>query len=89
MAICKEGGISPKGKLEIPIIGFKDNKKLDGIPNENFPQSITKTMSKFNLSRIIINGGSLCDIMYAELFEKLGLRKEKLYPYMCSEPLSL
>lgn len=42
------------------------------------------------MSRILIDNGSSCDIMYAELFEKLGMKKEKLWPYARShlQPLN-
>lgn len=42
------------------------------------------------MSRILIYNGSSCDIMYAELFEKLGMKKEKLWPYAGSnlQPLN-
>lgn len=38
-------------------------------------------MENFYISRILIDGGILCDIMYDELFEQLGLKKDKLLPY--------
>lgn len=52
------------------------------IPNEIFPLVIMTTMENFDVSRIIIDGGSSCDIIYIELFDKLGLKKDKLSPYM-------
>lgn len=64
----------------LPIIMFKDNKKVDEIPNEIFPLVITAIMENFNILRILINGGDSCDIIYAKLFEKLRLKKEKLSP---------
>lgn len=39
------------------------------------------------MSRILTDNGSSCDIMYAELFEKLGMKKEKLSPYAGSHLL--
>lgn len=36
MAISKEEIMVPDGKLEIPILGFVDNKKIGGFLNEIF-----------------------------------------------------
>ncbi|MCI04679.1 hypothetical protein A2U01_0025726, partial [Trifolium medium] len=42
-----------------------------------------RSMLCFNddVSRILIDQGSSCDVMYQELFEKLGLKKEDLCQY--------
>lgn len=57
---------------ERPIIGFKNNEKIRGISYEIFPFVITMTMTNFNVSRILIDEESSCDIMYAVFFTKLG-----------------
>lgn len=38
-------------------------------------------MTNFNVSKISIDKGSSCDIMYAKLFEKIELKRKKLWPY--------
>ncbi|MCI97624.1 hypothetical protein A2U01_0118925, partial [Trifolium medium] len=38
-------------------------------------------MAHHDVSRILIDQGSSCDVMYRELFQKLGLRRECLCPY--------
>lgn len=45
---------------------------------------ITTTMANFDVLRILIDKEGLCNIMYADLFEKLGLRKENMSPYIGS-----
>lgn len=39
-------------------------------------------MTKFNVSRIVIDEGNSDDIMYDELFIKFDIKSEKLSPYM-------
>lgn len=41
---------------------------------------ITPTVGKFDVSWILTNGGSSCDIMYFELFKKMGLGRSNLWP---------
>lgn len=45
--------------------------------NVTFSQVITITMTNFDVSRILVDISSW-DIMYAQLFEKLGLNRENL-----------
>lgn len=42
---------------------------------------IYTTITRFDISHILIDGGSSCDIMYLELFEKMGLKKKNLWSY--------
>lgn len=38
-------------------------------------------MANLYMSRILMDREISCEIMYAEIFEKLGLKREKLSPY--------
>ena len=38
-------------------------------------------IANFEVSRVLIDGDSSCDIVYSDLFEKIKLKKEKLWPY--------
>lgn len=71
MWINKKEDVASKGKLEKPILGFKDNKKVGGIPIYIFPLVIENIMTNYDVSRIIIVRGSL----YVKLLEKLGMKK--------------
>lgn len=62
--INKKEDVASKGKLEKPIIGFKDGKKLGGILIYIFPLVIAKIMDNYDVSRIIVVRGS----SYVELF---------------------
>ncbi|MCH87870.1 hypothetical protein A2U01_0008751, partial [Trifolium medium] len=64
-----------------PVLGFNDDEYPGGTPNEIFPLIVIATMARHDVSKILIDQRSSCDIMYQELFKKLGLRKEDLCPY--------
>lgn len=81
MALDNKGGMYVKEKLKRSITRFRDNEKVGNIPNEIFSLVIMETMDNFDVSRILIDEGSSCDIIYVELFKKLGLKKEKMSPY--------
>lgn len=74
----KNKGACIDGNPERPILKFQDNEKVSRIPNEYFPLVIIATIANFYMSRILINKESSWDIMYVELFEKIGLKREKL-----------
>lgn len=78
MAIDKKEGTSIEEKTKRLILGFKDNNQVRGSLNEIFLLVVTTTMNNFKISRVLIEGMSLCAIMYIELFKKLCLSKEKL-----------
>lgn len=63
---CKESNMLAKFP-DRPMLGFLDSEKIGGIPNKLFPLVIIATVGKFDISQIIINGGSSCHIMYSEL----------------------
>lgn len=90
MTVSKEYGVDSEGKLEKPILifcilKFWDIAKVGGIQNENFPLVIIEIIKIFDMPKIFINGGSSCDIMYVELIEKLGLKREKMWLYEGSD----
>lgn len=45
-----------------------------------FPLVITTTIRQFDVSQILIVGGSSCDIMYSKLFKKMNLERGNLLP---------
>ncbi|MCH81098.1 hypothetical protein A2U01_0001877 [Trifolium medium] len=72
------GPSNPRGRA---VLGFDDHGYPGGVPNEIFPLIIIATMAHHDVSRILIDQGSSCDVMYRELFQKLGLRRDCLCPY--------
>lgn len=81
MAVSNKMEENYEGKPQRPILRFLGNEKVGRIPNEKFPLVIIETISNFNMTRILNEGGNSCDIMYSKLFEKPGLKREKLWPY--------
>jgi hypothetical protein len=75
----------PKTTSKRPMLGFTDDEMLNNKPNEMFPLIIMATLDNFDVSRILVDEGSSCDIMYQDLFEKMGLKKESLAPYEGSD----
>jgi hypothetical protein len=68
-------------RKERPAIGFSDDEYPRGTPNEIFPLIIITTMAHHDVSRVLVDQGSSCDVIYQELFQKPGLHKEHLRPY--------
>lgn len=52
------------------ILKFNDNEKIVEISNEVFSLVKTTIIANFDVSQILIDGGSSCDILYCSLFEK-------------------
>lgn len=40
------------------------------------------TIVNFDVSRVLLNRGSSCDIIYSDFFDKIGLKKEKYGPVL-------
>lgn len=64
-----------------PPLTFEDNDLLDGKPNKYIPLIVWAVMENFKVRRILINQGSSADIMFGELFTKLGISIEDLTSY--------
>lgn len=78
MVVSKGEGETSIKKLDKPILWFLDCEKVGGILTDIFPLVITNAMSNYDVSWILLEGGIPCDIMFTELFENLGQKKEKL-----------
>lgn len=61
-------------------LGFLNNEKVRGIPNETFSLVITSTVVNFNVSRVLNDGGGSYNIMYLDLFKRLWLKKRNCEP---------
>lgn len=78
MVISKSNGNTSTVGKERPVLEFCNSKKVRGIPYKHFSLVITAIIANFDVFRILIDGGNSCDIIYANLFEKIGLEKGKL-----------
>jgi len=78
---------APTSKVEMkgPILGFADNEKIDGVPNEDLPLVVIVGIHGHNVARCLVDKGISVDILYQDVFEKLGQRKEDLESYNDTE----
>jgi hypothetical protein len=63
------------------MLGFSDDKYPGETPNKIFPFIVIAMLVKHDVLRILIDQGNSSDIMYQELFEKLGLKRKGLTLY--------
>lgn len=63
------------------MLGLWDSKTVGGTSNKIFPLVIIDIVGQFNVSQILINDSSSCNIMYSKLFEKMGLERGSLWSY--------
>lgn len=79
MGISKEQRETSNNKPKMLIPGFVESKKVKDIPYDIFPLVITATMANCSVSMVLIDGGSSYGIMFAKIFEKLKMKKEKSF----------
>jgi hypothetical protein len=65
-----------------PILCFDDQGLVEGSPNEKLPLLIRVIITNHEVSSILVDQGSSCDIMYEELFTKLQVKDENVQPYL-------
>lgn len=63
------------------MLGFQDSEKVGGVPNKIFSLVIASTIESFGVYRVLIHDGKSCDIIYSELFEKVGFERGSMWPY--------
>ncbi|XP_058766111.1 uncharacterized protein LOC131639643 [Vicia villosa] len=66
-------------------ISFYKEELLDGAPNATIPLLIRARMANFDVRRLLVDQGSLVDIMYSQLFRMLQLNDSHLTPYVGSD----
>lgn len=65
------------------LIGFCDHEKVDRIPNATSSLVITATIANHDVLGFLICERNACNLMYLEIFKRLGLRMKDLKP--CEE----
>lgn len=80
MAVNKKEGNTSTKTPEKPIFEFQNIEKVGAgeTPNKIFLLVITTMISNFDVSIILIYGGNSHDIMYSNIFEKMGLKKKNM-----------
>ena len=73
-------------RVEIPlIIGFSDEDKIGTIQPHDDALVITLRIGGYDVKRVMVDQGSVAEIMYSDLYKGLNLKSEDLTPY--SSPL--
>ena len=73
-------------RLERPLVmGFSDEDKIRTIQPHDDALVITLRIGGYDVKRVMVDQGSVAEIMYPDLYKGLSLRAENLMPY--SSPL--
>ena len=72
--------------MEIPLVlGFSDEDKIGTIQLHDDALVITLRIVGYDMKRVMVDQGSVVEIMYPDLYKGLNLKVEDLTPY--SSPL--
>ena len=75
-----------RARLERPLVmGFSDEDKIRTIQPHDDTLVITLRIGGYDVKRVMVDQGSVTEIMYHDLYKGLSLRAEDLTPY--SSPL--
>ena len=75
-----------RAKVELPLVmGFSDEDKSGIIQPHNDALVITLRIGGYDVKRVMVDQGSIAEIMYPDLYKGLNLKAEGLTPY--SSPL--
>ena len=75
-----------KAKIGIPLVlGFSDEDKVETIQPHDDALVVTLRIGGYDMKRVMIDQGSVVDIMYPDLYRGLNLKPENLIA--CSSPL--
>ena len=75
-----------RAKVEIPLVmGFSDEDKIGTIQPHDDALVITLRIWGYDVNRVMVDQGSVAEIMYLDLYKGLNLKAEDLTPY--SSPL--
>ena len=77
---------SKKARVELPsVMGFSDEDKIGTIQPHDDALVITLRIGGYDVKRVMVDQGSVAEIMYPDLYKGLNLKAEDLTPY--SSPL--
>ena len=75
-----------RARLERPLVmGLSDEDKIGTIQPHDDALVITLQIGGYDVKRVMVDQGSVTEIMYPDLYKGLSLRAEDLTPY--SSPL--
>ena len=75
-----------RARVELPLVmSFSDEDKIGTIQLHDDALEITLRIGGYNVKRVMVDQGSVAEIMYPDLYKGLNLKAEDLTPY--SSPL--
>ena len=75
-----------RARVEPPLVmGFSDEDKIGTIQPHDDALVITLRIGGYDVKRVMVDQGSVAEIMYPDLYKELNLKAEDLTPY--SSPL--
>ena len=75
-----------RARVELPLVmGFSDEDKIGIIQPHDNALVITLQIGGYNVKKVMVDQGSVAEIMYPNLYKGLNLKAEDLTPY--SSPL--
>jgi hypothetical protein len=77
--ICMEGRVERTRWSHIPITFSEGDVKLQGFPH-NDVLVIEANIASWTLGKLLLDDGSLTDIIFADAFDKMGLSEDLLQP---------
>jgi hypothetical protein len=80
--ICVEGRVKRKRWSHIPITFSEEDVRLQGFPH-NDALVIEDNIASWTLGKLLVDNGSPADIIFADAFDKMGLRVKT-----CCSPLT-
>lgn len=60
--------------------GFQDRNKVNEIPKVTLQLFIAGNVANHIVFGFLINDGSSCNVLYIDIFKKLGLQQQYMYP---------
>jgi hypothetical protein len=77
--ICVEGRVEKTRWSHIPITFSEEDVRLQGFPH-NDALVIEANIASWTLGKLLVDNGSLADIIFADAFDKMGLNRDLLQP---------
>ena len=75
-----------RARVELPLVmGFSDEDKIGTIQPYDDALVITLRIEGYDVKRVMVDQGSVVEIMYPDLYKRLNLKAKDLTPY--SSPL--
>jgi len=65
----------------MPPITFTDNDFTAIDPAQDDPMAITVEINKFVIAKVLVDQGSLVDILYWKTFKKMRIPESEIQPY--------